>query len=422
MNAISNRLLCLSLSLLTLFLPVFLSSTEAANHPAVKQAAQAKSKTETAKPNAADNQIAQERSLLLDQSLKKYREQPDKASFEKVFHNWKDFLSQPAVGRLSESSLLAAKPQLKELGLKAIDAGAARIWTFPRISECDSVIVQWQNVIPGRSQIKRVHGRKRIVKGPALISQRLQVIDLPFSITINAGRLVQSSVVLSTPNKKQQVKPEGMRALILVGAAKSGVVFLRAYKLTEAGFMEDNEIFASVLPYFLQNLIGKVSFSGNDLVLSIGGGMDTGKEGNQPDSKPIASSLSTSYRLVLHFVNNRYQLEGAGGEAGPLTIVEQFLFALQHDRQDLVKAWLIDPKLASIPKYLGLVGRREVIRVLPMTNPGNGSSRFRLVTSLPDDLIVDVGKIKSQWLIKALFIAPADPLVQKLLGNSAASQ
>ena len=52
-----------------------------------------------------------------------------------------------------------------------------------------------------------------------------------------------------------------------------------------------------------------------------------------------------------------------------------------------------------------------------MANPGSGLSRFRLMTFDKDDLIMDVGKVKSQWAIKALFIAPPDPLAQKLVGT-----
>ncbi len=53
-----------------------------------------------------------------------------------------------------------------------------------------------------------------------------------------------------------------------------------------------------------------------------------------------------------------------------------------------------------------------------MASPGNGNSRYRLVTFLKDDLIIDVGKTKTQPMaIKALFIAPPDPWAQKLLGN-----
>jgi hypothetical protein len=53
-----------------------------------------------------------------------------------------------------------------------------------------------------------------------------------------------------------------------------------------------------------------------------------------------------------------------------------------------------------------------------MANPGNGISRYRLVSFGKNDLIIDVGKTKTQQLaIKAMFIAPPDPLAQKLLGS-----
>jgi ABC-type methionine transport system ATPase subunit len=39
-----------------------------------------------------------------------------------------------------------------------------------------------------------------------------------------------------------------------------------------------------------------------------------------------------------------------------------------------------------------------------------------------DDLIMDIGKVKNQWAVKALFIAPPDPLAQKLVGSLPATE
>jgi hypothetical protein len=38
-----------------------------------------------------------------------------------------------------------------------------------------------------------------------------------------------------------------------------------------------------------------------------------------------------------------------------------------------------------------------------------------VITSLKNDLIVDVTKYKGAWIVKAIFIVPPDPLAQKLL-------
>ncbi len=56
-----------------------------------------------------------------------------------------------------------------------------------------------------------------------------------------------------------------------------------------------------------------------------------------------------------------------------------------------------------------------------MSGPAGGGARFRLVTSSKDDLIIEVGrilsgKLKGQVAVKALFVAPPDPIAQSLMG------
>ncbi len=106
-------------------------------------------------------------------------------------------------------------------------------------------------------------------------------------------------------------------------------------------------------------------------------------------------------------------------------VIHQFLQAIKDGRQDLAKAWLADDHLASIPKYLGLYGKSDqVYKLVAMSNPMGGGSRFRVVTFGKDDLILDVGMIKkydygkprSYVAIKALFVAPPDPFAKKLVG------
>jgi len=97
----------------------------------------------------------------------------------------------------------------------------------------------------------------------------------------------------------------------------------------------------------------------------------------------------------------------------------QFVQAVQQGRADLAKGWLVDAKLISIPKYIGIMGRPagQPFKLIPMANPGNGISRFRFMTFEKDDLIIDVGRYKNQLAIKGLFVAPPDPLAQKLVGS-----
>lgn len=76
-----------------------------------------------------------------------------------------------------------------------------------------------------------------------------------------------------------------------------------------------------------------------------------------------------------------------------------------------------------MPKYLGIVGKTNPPMRLVTMSGGASSSRYRLITSGKDDLIVEVGRIitpgrlKGQLAVKALFVAPPDPFAQKLSGT-----
>ncbi len=103
-----------------------------------------------------------------------------------------------------------------------------------------------------------------------------------------------------------------------------------------------------------------------------------------------------------------------------MSVAMQFSQAIQNGRVDLVKAWLIDAKLSSIPGYLGLYGRASSgppFKLMAMTPPLNGGARFRLITFGPSDLILDVSKVKAQWAVKGVFIAPPDAQAKKLMSQ-----
>ena len=77
--------------------------------------------------------------------------------------------------------------------------------------------------------------------------------------------------------------------------------------------------------------------------------------------------------------------------------------------------------VASIPDYLGLYHRPSgapAFKLIAMAAPLNGGARYRLITYEKNDLILDIAKIKAQWAIKGLFIAPADPVAKRLMGLS----
>ena len=126
---------------------------------------------------------------------------------------------------------------------------------------------------------------------------------------------------------------------------------------------------------------------------------------------------------MLKFVAGKYTLSGHMPDDAPFSVALSFAQAIAGAKPELAKSWLVDSKLVSIPKYLGLFGRvSPPMRLVAMSNAG-GASRYRLVTSSKDDLIIEVGRIlqpgrlKGQLAIRALFIAPPDAIAQRLSGS-----
>jgi hypothetical protein len=315
-------------------------------------------------------------------------------------------LGQPATVKASAASIVAAYPALSELGVSIIDGEGSRIWAFPKIAESQNVVLQWSSSVA--TAVQRPVGRRHRMVSQVMVTTvpRTQVLLIPPGIVLNDAHLVRGSVV----GADKKPVPSGIRSLVLTGNLKgTGAVWLQAYKVSDNTWVETGDVFSAIPPFLTQNLLGKASFSGNDLVLTVGGGKSsTGK----------AQPQSSGYKIVLHFVDGRFSLDARTNEEGPALVALQFVQAVQQGHLDLAKGWLTDPRLLSIPKYIGLNrSAGQPFKIIAMANPGSGLSRFRLMTFDKDDLIMDVGKVKSQWAIKALFIAPPDPLAQKLVGT-----
>lgn len=363
--------------------------------PAVKTAAPAT--TATAETAAVDNP-AIARQAALAAAAKQYKAKPDSYSWEGVWRVVRDILSQPATVKAPAATVLASYPQLTELGVSVINGEGSRVWAFPKVSEAQNVILQWSGSVA--TTVQRPVGRRH-----KMVSQ-VAVTTVPHTQTL----LIPAGVVLNDAHLAT-----GAHSLTLTGNMRgSGAVWLQAYKMAEGQWTETGDVFASVPPFLTQNLVGKASFSGNDLVLTVGGAKSS-------TGKPQPSS--SGYKIVLHFVDGHYSLDARTNEEGPALVALQFVQAVQQGHLDLAKGWLTDQRLLSIPKYIGLNRTAGLpFKIIAMANPGTGAFRYRLMTFEKNDLIMDVGKVKGQWAVKALFIAPPDPLAQKLVGSLPATE
>lgn len=339
-------------------------------------------------------------SAPLAASVKQYRLTPDTQTWDRVWSTLKEFLSDPRLAKESATALIKANPCLTDLRLKVVDAGGARVFAFPSVSESQAIFLQWNHAQPAKPG----------VAAPAQV--KVQAVQIPLTVALSDAHIVRT--VAFKEVKKKKVKIEGPKNLILAGNDKtSGLLWLKSFRLADSVWVETFDVLSAIPPYLLQNVGGKASFWGNDLILTIAGSKPQGAEGG---SKSVPSS---GYRIALKLVDGKYTLEGQKTNDIPLSVVLQFSQALALGRADLAKAWLADPRLISIPKYIGLLGRSAPTKLVAMTLPASGGVRYRMVTFLKNDLIIDVGKVKQQWAIKALFIAPPDPLALKLSGVSA---
>lgn len=346
-------------------------------------------------------------SASLAAAVNEYKLHPDSTSWDKVQNELTLFLTNPTVARTEATSLFRSNPSFHELKVRVIDAGSnARIWLFPQTSDKEAMMVQWQQTVPSgvtRAVVTRVRGRKRVTKVPVMTNvSRVQAIVVPQNIAIKEGRVVH------TEDKAPY--------LMLSGNDKiSCNVWLGAFKLAAGQFTPSQDILSSVPQYFLENLSGKATFSGSDLVFNV-----SPKAPSSSSTHPAARPLSTGYKVVFHLIGGRYIMEGSATDEGPQAVVHQFVRSLQQGRVDLAKALLVDPKLASIPKYVGVIGHPgRSFKLIAMTSPA-GIYRFRMITFEKNDLIFEVARTKSLMplMIKAIFVAPPDPLAQKLVGSS----
>ncbi|CAF0730808.1 unnamed protein product [Rotaria sordida] len=224
----------------------------------------------------------------------------------------------------------------------------------------------------------------------------------------------------------------GPKSLVLIGADRtSGTLWFKGFQLVE-GMPEATELFSSLPAFFTQNVTGKASFAGNDIVLTIQP-VVVRKEKVEEEkpagvvkdtvSKPVAAASTAGYKVVLKFIGGKYTLSGHAPDDAPFSVAHSFAQAVAAAKPELAKSWLVDSKLVSIPKYLGLFGRvSPPMRLVAMSSAG-GASRYRLVTSSKNDLIIEVGRIlqsgrlKGQLAIRALFVAPSDQIAQRLSGT-----
>lgn len=331
-----------------------------------------------------------------------YKTSPDDITWGKYFNLFKDVLASPGLQHADIQLFVQSNPSLSEFKLKIQEMAVGRLFSFQLPRESHTALFQTSQ-------------------------GRVFLIPMPQLTALREARFlgVEPKPPLKTPAKPApspvpaQAAGHGGKLLALIGGDRvSGTLWFKGYKLENGVLFEAPELFSGLPPFFTQNVAGRASFSGNDILLTILPPVSTDpvKDADKPRAQPVG------YKVLLKFSGSRYGISGKLPEDGPHSVAMNFAQALAASRSEIAKSWLIDPKLISIPKYMGLIGRNTPpMRLVPMSGPAGGGARFRLVTSGKEDLIIEVGrilsgKLKGQVAIKALFVAPPDPIAQSLMG------
>lgn len=323
-------------------------------------------------------------------AISRYKASPDETTWSGFLKKFQTYLSDPRVAKSLASNIIVNNPSLKDIGVKAFDAGGSRVWYFASPQHSDSLLVQTTGV---------------------------STVKYPQTVNITDAQVVKSTTVTVKTVKhgrrtiQQKVKTQGPSFLVLAGNDRnSGLLWLTAYKPTPEGWVQTSEPFAKLPPHFLDRVSGRATFAGANIVLSL--------SSSKPSENGKPRPKSTTYQLTLVLNGGAYQLSDHPPAEGPVTVISYFLKCIKEGRLDLAKAWLKDERLVNIPRYAGVLNdQTQPCKVISMSTPRPGTSRFRLVTYKDHDLIFDVTKEAQKWIIRGIFIAPADPLARELSGT-----
>jgi len=330
-----------------------------------------------------------------------YKAEPNPTTFQEFMRVFKAFLGQPGIHKTPAATIIKANAQLSELGVRAIEAGSGRIWSFPRIPYAHEVIAQWHDT---KATITFV-GRRRKVKHVTYTTiARMQSLILAPNITLKEARVIGGE--------------EGARYLVLVGEEGGSALWLHAFKAVDGTWTDSPHHFSSIPSFLTENVSGKVVFRGADLIFSVGrlGSTDADHTTALPEAE------SSTYRFWVKLTENGYVLQRHLPDLAQFTTVRRFLEALANNRNDIAKSLLADPKLLSIPHYVGVKGPSSTFHVAEMASPRGGIPRYRIITNQKNDLIfdvgktkfIDLGKVKEKPVIKAIFIASPDSFLTEI--------
>jgi hypothetical protein len=327
---------------------------------------------------------------LLTTIFSEYRNNPNPAAQGELIRLVKQLLMQAGT-KTPAAAIIKSAPVLSDMGWRAIDAGGGRIWSTTRLPDVHELLVQWADSKPIVEYVGRRH---RIRKVTYAVTWHLGSLPLPPGISLQDAHLVNGA--------------ENSHVLMLVGS-ENGTLWLHTFQRTADDWKETASRLDSIPDFLTNNVSGKVSFRGPDLIFTVGRVLP-GKVENSTSKLPAAES--STYKFWVHLTDQGYVLLPQLVDEAQFSTVKMFMDAIGSSKTDIAKSLLLDGRLMSIPKYVGLHGASPSFRVVQMSSPPSGAPRYRLVTGDKDDLIFDVIRVKDKSMIRAIFIAPADQFLQ----------
>lgn len=329
-------------------------------------------------------------SAQLEQACRSYKSNPGSSTYFQLLGALKSCLAG-IHGRVSAAMLVKDNPYLNDLKPRVQECNGIRIWSFPKAPEKSHILLQWTET---QQQVVGVGRRKHVVTSSSMHLQEL---------ALSSPVLIKDAGIIT-------VKDLG-KFLLVAGDAEDGSLKIKSYKLAEGLWQESPEFLTQIPEFLYSNVCGRLGFRGAELVFNIGKMIETTDSAGNKRLLPEAESQT--YKFWLKPGESGWFVSQSLPNEEAFSVVYQFMQAVSQAKTDLEKSLLSDPRLASLPKYLGLQGKTidPSVKVVEMTVPPGKGSRFRLINLAKDDLIFDVGKVKNQWQVKAIFVAAPDPFL-----------
>jgi hypothetical protein len=324
----------------------------------------------------------------LQTAIDAYRAAASTGAFSEVLKEAEQLLTNQPLGQ-SATAILKSNPALGQLGARALDAGQGKVWLFNKIPECHRALVEW---VESKSTITYSGRRHKIKHVHVSTTRHAAWLDYPDNILLSQAHLSNQLAVL-------------------VGREHGASLWIKTFRLINGRFAQTQTQLDSIPAFLTNNMSGSVGFRGADLLLSVAPVVKDSALG-QADRLPEAESCT--YRFWLHLTADGYQLMRRLPDEDQFLTVKAFLACLSGNRTEQAKGLLVDEKLLSIPKYVGLKGANASFKVAQMASSPGGAARYRLITGTKDDLIFEVVRLKDRSAIRAIFIAPADPFLAEI--------